>query len=117
MKHKIDWKKFCNLETFYIHFNQVFEKYIDYKIQNLDSLNDFLYVFKDDILIRKNSKKSQLDLWVFETKNFWQKKLGNQIFNQQNIISQLKDLESWNWQTLFEIILEIFSTNLKVFLK
>jgi len=109
---------FSDLAGFYEEMNKLFMKDIDWKLgHSLDALNDILYggfgVFNpgEPVLVRwLNASKSRADLGTDETKKNYQMKIEQGYpYNVKLFQEKLSELEKGQGQTLFDIIIEIFT--------
>ncbi|SMC66203.1 barstar family protein [Moheibacter sediminis] len=110
---RLDGNNFDDLEGFYIEIYKLMTLYEDWKpAHNLDALNDMLYsgFGEEAILIWKNSEKSKLDLGSEATIDFYKNKVKHgKPFNITWAKEKLEELQSEKGQTLFEILIEIFT--------
>lgn len=123
----IDGNSFFDLNGFYEEVSAKLMINQDWKVGTLDGLNDILYGVPEAFssnkkvdIIWENSEKSRKDLGFETTLQFLEKKLKiGKPFNLTLISKQKEDLLSGNGQTLFEIIVEIFSEhrNIKLILE
>lgn len=121
----INGKHFSDLNGFYEEISEKLMKNEDWKVGTLDGLNDVLYGVpetfnpKGKVVIRwKNSEKSKEDLGFETTLDFLEKKLKiGKPYNVDLISQQKEDLIAGKGQTLFEIILEIFSEHQNIILE
>lgn len=104
---------FNDLDGFYNQIYDMMTLYDDWKpAHNLDALNDMLYsgLGKEAILIWTNSEKSKNDLGLNATLQFYQNKINQgKPYNIEWAKEKIEELNSGNGQTLFEILIEIFS--------
>lgn len=114
----INGNDFDDLEGFYVEIYKLMTLYDDWKpAHNLDALNDMLYsgFGEEAILIWKNSEKSKMDLGVEATIEFYQNKINQGYpFNVEWAQEKLDELEVGKGQTLFDILVEIFSEHSKI---
>jgi len=109
---------FSGLAGFYEEMNKLFMKDVDWKLgHSLDALNDILYggfgVFNpgEPVLVRwLNASKSRADLGFEETRKNYQMKIEQGYpYNVKLFQGKLAELENDQGQTLFDIIIEIFT--------
>lgn len=109
---------FDDLEGFYLVIYKLMTLYEDWKpAHNLDALNDMLYsgFGEEAILIWENSEKSKIDLGTDATIDFYQNKINKGYpFNVEWAQEKLDELEVRKGQTLFDILVEIFSEHPKI---
>lgn len=109
---------FNDLDGFYIEIYRLMKLYDDWKpAHNLDALNDMLYSgFRENaVLIWENSAKSKMDLGAKATIKFYQNKINHgQPFNVEWSKGKLTEIESGKGQTLFDILVEIFTEHPKI---
>lgn len=114
----INGNDFDDLEGFYVEIYKLMTLYDDWKpAHNLDALNDMLYsgFGENAILIWENSEKSKMDLGTDATIEFYQNKINQgHPFNIEWAQGKLDELEVGNGQTLFDILVEIFSEHPKI---
>ena len=117
---------FSDLAGFYEEMNKLFMKDVDWKLgHSLDALNDILYggfgVFNpgEPVLVRwLNASKSRADLGTDETKKNYQMKIEQGYpYNVKLFQEKLTELENDQGQTLFDIIIEIFTDHKNIELK
>lgn len=121
----IDGTQFSDLKGFYEEISEKLMKNADWKVGTLDGLNDMLYgvpeTFKPNgkvEIVWKNSDKSKEDLGFKTTLDFLENKLKiGKPYNEDLILKQKKDLIAGKGQTLFQIIIEIFSQHQNIVLK
>lgn len=121
----IDGSHFSDLNGFYEEISEKLMKNQDWKVGTLDGLNDVLYGVPENFnpkgtveIIWKNSEKSRENLGFETTLNFLEKKLEiGKPYNVKLISQQKEDLISGKGQTLFEIIVEIFSEHQNIILE
>lgn len=123
----INGNYFSDLNGFYEEVSEKLMINEDWKVGTLDGLNDILYGVPETFnpngkveIIWENSEKSQKDLGLETTLSFLDNKLKiGKPFNVSLISKQKEELLSGKGQTLFEIIVEIFSEhqNIKLNLK
>ena len=123
---QINAHNFSDLPTFYDEMNRLFMKDVDWKMgHSLDALNDILYggfgVFNpgEPVLVRwLNASKSRADLGTDETKKNYQMKIEQGYpYNVKLFQEKLTELENDQGQTLFDIIIEIFTDHKNIELK
>lgn len=115
----INGSHFYDLSGFYEEVSAVLMKDADWKIGTLDGFDDILYggfgVFesKDEIeIIWKDCRKSNRDLGLEATKEFYENKIKQgKPFNIDLAQQKLDDLIAGNGQTLFEILIEIIESH------
>jgi RNAse (barnase) inhibitor barstar len=114
----INGSNFSDLESFYDEIDRALTKDLDWDTgHNLDAFNDLLrggfgvYEYEEPIkIIWKNISKSKSDLGLEETKKWYELKIAeNKFDNQQFFKDKLKELTENKGQTLFDTILEIIS--------
>lgn len=117
---------FSDLASFYEEMNKLFMKDIDWKLgHSLDAFNDILYggfgVFNpgEPVLVRwLNASKSRADLGNDETRKNYQMKIEQGYpYNLKLFQEKLSELEIGQGQTLFDIIIEIFTDHKNIELK
>jgi len=117
---------FSDLAGFYEEMNKLFMKDVDWKLgHSLDALNDILYggfgVFNpgEPVLVRwLNASKSRADLGTDETKKNYQMKIEQGYpYNVKLFQEKLTELENDQGQTLFDIIIEIFTDHKNIELR
>lgn len=107
----INANHFSDLIGFYDEVSQLFMKDEDWKVGTLDGFDDILYGVETDITW-KNSPKSQEDLGVNATREFYENKIRQgKPFNIELIQKKLDELNEGKGQTLFEILVEIIESH------
>lgn len=107
----INANHFSDLIAFYDEVSQLFMKDEDWKVGTLDGFDDILYGVETDITW-KNSPKSQEDLGVNATREFYENKIRQgKPFNRELIQKKLDELNEGKGQTLFEILVEIIKSH------
>ncbi|WP_089736807.1 ribonuclease inhibitor [Chryseobacterium jejuense] len=113
---------FSSLDGFYEEVSKVLMRDTDWKVGTLDGFDDILYggfgVFenKEEIeIIWKESQKSQEDLGLKATQEFYENKIKQgKPFNRELIQQKLNDLTEGKGQTLFEILVEIIESHTNI---
>ena len=121
----IDGSHFFDLNGFYEEISEKLMKNEEWKVGTLDGLNDVLYGVPENFnpngkveIVWKNSEKSKEDLGFKSTLDFLENKLKiGKPYNLTLISQQKEDLIAGKGQTLFEIILEIFSEHQNILLE
>jgi len=117
---------FSDLAGFYEEMNKLFMKDTDWKLgHSLDALNDILYggfgVFNpgEPVLVRwLNASKSRADLGADETRKNYQMKIDQGYpYNVKLFQEKLAEIEIGQGQTLFDIIIEIFTDHKNIELR
>jgi RNAse (barnase) inhibitor barstar len=117
---------FSDLAGFYEEMNRLFMKDVDWKMgHSLDALNDILYggfgVFNPGepvLVLWLNVSKSKADLGPDETKKNYQMKIDKGYpYNVKLFQEKLAELEKGQGQTLFDIIIEIFTDHRNIELR
>ncbi len=107
-----------DIASFYEEINRVFMSEEDWKLGNsLDAFDDLLYggygIAKNAAelqLIWRNFEKSRQALGYAATQTYYQQKLEpGSPFNKDLFQNKLRELESGNGQTYFEIVLSIIA--------
>jgi hypothetical protein len=114
-----------DIATFYQEINRVFMQDENWKIgESLDAFNDMLYggfgaikTNEGTTLIWKNIEISRKALGYDATREYYLNKLlPDSPFNKKHFRHKLKELESGEGQTYFDIIIEIIAehSNIKL---
>ncbi len=115
----INGDHFFDLPGFYEEISQLLMKNTDWKVGTLDGFNDILYggygviENKEEVqIIWKNASKSEKDLGIDTTREFYENKIKQgKPFNVEFIQQKLDELLSGNGQTLFDILIEIIQSH------
>lgn len=121
--YKFNAARFDTLTGFYTALYRVIPFLPDYKpAYNLDALHDVLYSGFGKhpvVLIWKHAHKSRQDLGIQTTRDFYQIKIDiGKPYNIQWANKKITALENGKGETLFEILLDLFSDhkNIKLIL-